>query len=74
METSGGTMQGLSPNSGTWIKDAGWLPACSTPDNDNAEVQSSFWAGDSSKPKRIHQWIQKEECSQRQVLFLTSCF
>jgi hypothetical protein len=25
---------------------------CGTPDNDNAEIQSSLWARDSSKPKQ----------------------
>ena len=34
--TSWGTIQGLSLNFGIWIKDAGWPPACGTPDTDNA--------------------------------------
>jgi len=44
-------MLGLSLNFGIWIKDAGWPPTCDTPDNDNAEIQSSSLARDSSKPK-----------------------
>ena len=51
METSWGTIQGLSLNFGIWIKDAGWSPGCGTPDNDNAKIQSSLLARDSSKPK-----------------------
>jgi hypothetical protein len=45
-------MLGLSLDFGIWIRDAGWLPGCGTPDNGNAEIQSSLWARDSSKPKR----------------------
>ncbi len=44
-------MLGLSLNFEIWIKDAGWLPGWNTPDNDNAEIQSSLLAGDSSKQK-----------------------
>ena len=52
LETSGGTMLGLSLDFGIWIRDAGWPPTCGTPDNDNAEIQSSFKARESSKPKQ----------------------
>jgi hypothetical protein len=48
LETSGGTMLGLSLDFGIWIRDAGWPPTCGTPDNDNAEIQSSFKARESS--------------------------
>ena len=48
METSWGTMLGLSLDFEIWIKDAGWPPGCGTPDNDNAEIQSSYVARDSS--------------------------
>jgi len=42
---------GLSLNFGIWIRDAGWPPRCGMPDTDNAEIQSSLWARDSSKQK-----------------------
>ena len=51
METSCGTMLGLSLNFGIWIKDAGWSRGCGTPDNDNAKIQSSLLARDSSETK-----------------------
>jgi hypothetical protein len=41
-------MLGLSLNFGIWIRDAGWPPGCGTPDNGNAEIQSSSLARDSS--------------------------
>jgi hypothetical protein len=43
-------MLGLSLNFGVWIRDAGWPPGCGTPDNGNAEIQSSSLARDSSNP------------------------
>ena len=46
--TSGGTIQGLSLNFGIWIRDDGWPPPCGIPDNDNAEIQSSSLARESS--------------------------
>ncbi len=45
-------MLGLSLDFGIWIRDAGWPPGCGTPDNGNAEIQSSLLARDSSKPKK----------------------
>ena len=45
-------MLGLSLNFGIWIRDDRWSPPCGIPDNDNAEIQSSSLARDSSKPKR----------------------
>jgi len=44
-------MLGLSLDFEIWIRDAGWPPGCGIPDNDNAEIQSSLLARDSSKPK-----------------------
>jgi hypothetical protein len=68
-------MLGLSLNFGIWIKDAGWPPECGTPNNDNAEIQSSLWARDSSKQKdRILEGILREKCSQNQSGFVTCCF
>ena len=45
-------MLGLSLDFGIWIRDAGWPPGCGTPDNGNAEIQSSSLARDSSKPRQ----------------------
>ena len=44
------------------------------PDTDNAEIQSSSLARDSSKQQGIQQRIQKEGCSQKEDLVSTHCF
>jgi hypothetical protein len=45
-------MLGLSLNFGIWIRDDRWPPGCGTPDNDNAKIQSSLLARNSSKSKK----------------------
>ena len=47
--TSGGTIQGLSLNFATWIRDYWWLPMCSMPDIGNDKVQGSLAVRNSPK-------------------------
>ena len=57
-------------NKGCWVVPL-WRDI---PDNDNAEIQSSSLARDSSSQAQIHNGIRKEECSQNQRRFTTYCF
>jgi len=56
--TSGGTIQGLSLNFATWIRDYRWLPMSSMPDIDNDEVQGSFVVRDSPKNQSKPSWAK----------------
>jgi hypothetical protein len=47
--TSQGTILGLSPNFGIWIRDDGRPSKAGMPDNDNDEIQGSLPVRDSSK-------------------------